>query len=153
MEDSATAVITFTSGAMATLEASTAVSPNLGIQLRITGETGASASLTEFPEGSDGRLDLWAVGEKIVVDPVHPDGVEPNVDLSTINSQLIPHHTSQVRDFVQALETDGEPAITGRDALKSLRILLAVYESSRTGLPVRFAEPQVPAGVPAKVAG
>jgi len=139
VEDSATAVITFTSGAMATLEASTAVSPNLGIQLRITGETGASASLTEFPEGSDGRLDLWAVGEQIVVEPVHPEGVEPNVDLSVINGQLIPFHKLQVQDFVQALENGTEPAITGKDALKSLRILLAVYESSRTGQPVRFA--------------
>jgi UDP-N-acetyl-2-amino-2-deoxyglucuronate dehydrogenase len=139
VEDSATAVITFTSGAMATLEASTAVSPNLGIQLRITGETGASASLTEFPEGSDGRLDLWAVGERIVVEPVHPEGVEPNVDLSIINGQLIPYHKLQVQDFVQALEDGTEPAITGKDALKSLRILLAVYESSRTGQPVRFA--------------
>lgn len=139
VEDSATAVITFTSGAMATLQASTAVSPNLGIQLRITGETGASASLTEFPEGSDGRLDLWAVGERIVVEPVHPEGVEPNVDLSVINGQLIPFHKLQVQDFVQALESGTEPAITGKDALKSLRILLAVYESSRTGEPVRFA--------------
>lgn len=139
VEDSATAVITFTSGAMATLEASTAVSPNLGIQLRITGETGASASLTEFPEGSDGRLDLWAVGERIVVEPVHPEGVEPNVDLSAINGQLIPFHKLQVQDFVQSLESGTEPAITGKDALKSLRILLAVYESSRTGQPVRFA--------------
>lgn len=142
VEDSATAVITFTSGAMATLEASTAVSPNLGIQLRITGETGASASLTEFPEGSDGRLDLWAVGERIVVEPVHPEGVEPNVDLSVINGQLIPFHKLQVQDFVQALENGTEPAITGKDALKSLRILLAVYESSRTGQPVRFAPAQ-----------
>ncbi|BCW64462.1 Gfo/Idh/MocA family oxidoreductase [Arthrobacter sp. StoSoilB22] len=142
VEDSAKAVITFTSGAMATLEASTAVSPNLGIQLRITGETGASASLTEFPEGSDGRLDLWAVGEQIVVEPVHPEGVEPNVDLSVINGQLIPFHKLQVQDFVQALENGTEPAITGKDALKSLRILLAVYESSRTGQPVRFAPAQ-----------
>ncbi len=142
VEDSATAVITFTSGAMATLQASTAVSPNLGIQLRITGETGASASLTEFPEGSDGRLDLWAVGERIVVEPVHPEGVEPNVDLSVINGQLIPFHKLQVQDFVQALENGTAPAITGKDALKSLRILLAVYESSRTGQPVRFAPAQ-----------
>jgi predicted dehydrogenase len=139
VEDSATAVITFTSGAMATLEASTAVSPNLGIQLRITGETGASASLTEFPEGSDGRLDLWAAGGRIVVEPVHPEGVEPNVDLSTINGQLIPFHKLQVQDFVQALAGGTEPAITGKDALKSLRILLAIYESSRTGEPVRLA--------------
>ncbi|WP_115788147.1 Gfo/Idh/MocA family protein [Arthrobacter silvisoli] len=147
VEDSATAVITFTSGAMATVEASTAVSPNLGIQLRITGETGASASLTEFPEGSDGRLDLWAAGGTIAVEPVHPEGVDGNVDLSTINGQLVPHHTSQVRDFIRALDTGTEPAITGRDAVKSLRILLAVYESSRTGRPVRFAEPPVSAAI------
>jgi UDP-N-acetyl-2-amino-2-deoxyglucuronate dehydrogenase len=140
VEDSATAVLTFTSGAMATLEASTAVSPNLGVQIRVTGETGASASLTEFPEGSDGRVDLWAVHGVIETDPVHPEGVLPNVDLSTINGQLIPHHTTQVRDFVGALQDGTQPAITGEDATKALRILLAVYESSRTGLPVKLAD-------------
>lgn len=140
VEDSATAVITFTSGAMATLEASTAVSPSLGVQLRVTGESGASASLTEFPEGSDGRVDMWAVGGTIRTEAARPEGSHPNVDLATINGQLIPHHTTQVRDFVQALQDGTEPAITGQDATKALRILLAVYESSRTGLPVRFAK-------------
>ncbi|MCC9205858.1 Gfo/Idh/MocA family protein [Arthrobacter sp. zg-Y769] len=140
VEDSATALITFASGAMATLQASTAVSPSLGVQLRVTGETGASASLTEFPEGSDGRVDLWAVSDSIHTEPVHPDGLHPNVDLATINGQLIPHHTSQIRDFVLAIRNGTEPAVTGRDATKALRILLAVYESSRTGLPVRFTD-------------
>lgn len=138
VEDSATAVITFTSGAMATLEASTAVSPSLGVQVRITGETGASASVTEFPEGSDGRVDLWAVEGKVTTEPAYPEGVEPNVDLGTINGQLIPHHAAQVRDFVRAIREGGEPAITGRDATRALQILLAAYESSRTGSPVRF---------------
>jgi UDP-N-acetyl-2-amino-2-deoxyglucuronate dehydrogenase len=138
VEDSAAAVITFTSGAMATLEASTAVSPSLGVQIRVTGETGASASLTEFPEGSDGRADLWAVSGTISTEPVYPAGVDPNVSLATINGQLIPHHTAQVRDFVRSIRGGGEPAITGQDATKALRILLAVYESSQTGNPVRF---------------
>lgn len=138
VEDSATAVITFTSGAMATLEASTAVSPSLGVQIRVTGETGASASLTEFPEGSDGRVDLWAVSGSISTEPVHPEGVDPNVSLATINGQLVPHHTAQVRDFVRTLRDGSEPAVTGQDATKALQILLAVYESSRSGLPVRF---------------
>ncbi|MCU6480432.1 Gfo/Idh/MocA family protein [Arthrobacter sp. A2-55] len=139
VEDSATALITFTSGAMATLEASTAVSPSLGAQIRVTGEGGASASLTEFPEGTDGRVDLWAVGESIITEPAHPAGTPPNVDLGAINGQLIPHHTAQVRDFVRAIQEGAVPAITGRDAVKALRILLAVYESSRTGRPVLFA--------------
>jgi UDP-N-acetyl-2-amino-2-deoxyglucuronate dehydrogenase len=138
VEDSATAVITFASGAMATLEASTAVSPSLGVQIRVTGETGASASLTEFPEGSDGRVDLWAVSGTISTEPAYPEGTEPNVPLATINGQLIPHHTAQVRDFVRSLRGGGEPAITGQDATKALRILLSIYESSRTGNPVQF---------------
>lgn len=144
VEDSATAIITFTSGAMATLEASTAVSPSLGVQIRITGESGASASLTEFPEGSDARVDLWAVSGTISTEPAYPEGVEGNVPLAAINGQLIPHHTAQARDFVRAIRGGGEPAITGRDATKALRILLAVYESSRTGKPVPFT--QLPAG-------
>jgi predicted dehydrogenase len=123
------------------------------VQLRVTGETGASASLSEFPEGSDGRVDLWAVAETISAEPVHPEDVQPNVDLATINGQLIPHHTAQVRDFVQALRDGTDPAITGHDATKALRILLAVYESSRSGQPVRFADLPSIKQTPAPVAG
>jgi len=125
----------------------------LGVQIRITGETGASASLSEFPEGSDGRVDLWAVGGTVSTEPAHPEGMEPNVPLATINGQLIPHHTTQVRDFVRALREGGEPAITGRDATQALRILLAVYESSRTGSPVRFTPLPESAQSPAQVGG
>ncbi|MCH6470101.1 Gfo/Idh/MocA family protein [Sinomonas terrae] len=138
VEDTAAAVIRFASGAMATISATTAASTNLGETVRITGETGATAELTEFPEGTDGRITLWAAGGSIDSEPVHPEGLEPNVDLSAINGQLIPHHTSQVRDFVAALTEGREPAITGRDATAALRIVLAVYESSRTGQPVRL---------------
>jgi predicted dehydrogenase len=142
VEDTATAVLKFASGAMATLSASTAASPSLGISIRITGETGATAELSEFPEGTDGRVTIWARGGAIESEQVHPADVDPNVDLAAINGQLIPHHTAQVRDFVSALSandgTGREPAITGSDATAALRILLAVYESSRTGSPVRL---------------
>jgi predicted dehydrogenase len=63
------------------------------------------------------------------------------VDLATINGQLVPHHTTQIRDFVQTLGAGRAPAVTGRDATAALAILLAVYESSRTGRPVRLAQP------------
>lgn len=139
IEDTAAAVLRFASGAMATLSASTAVTPSLGISIRITGETGATAELSEFPEGTNGRLTILARGNAISSDPVHPAGVDPNVDLTSINTQLIPHHTAQIRDFVEALGADRAPAITGPDATAALRILLAVYESSRTGRPVTFS--------------
>lgn len=146
VEDSAAAVIKFTSGAMATLAASTAASPALGVQIRITGSTGATAELSEFPEGSDGRVTLMAADGTVRSSPAHPADAAPDVDLSTINAALVPHHTSQIRDFVEALARHDAPAVTGRTATTSLRILLAVYEAARTGEPVRFAP--FPPGVP-----
>ncbi|MFL4475725.1 Gfo/Idh/MocA family protein [Paeniglutamicibacter sp. MACA_103] len=139
VEDSASAVLKFTSGAIATLNASTAANPALGVQIRITGSTGATAELSEFPEGSDGRITIMAAGETITSTPAHPAGAIANVELSTINAALIPHHREQIREFVHAVTHGHDPAVTGQDATNALRILLAIYKSSRTGEPVRFA--------------
>ena len=135
-EDSAVATLRFASGALATLHASTAVTPALGVQIRITGATGGSAQLTEFPEGTDGRVDIWAHGDSVGASMTWPEELEPNADLTSINGALIPWHRAQVADFVEAVRTGRAPAVTGEDATTSLRILLAVYESSRTGQPV-----------------
>lgn len=139
VEDSAVATLVFTSGALATIQASTAATPALGAQVRVTGSTGGSAQLTEFPEGTDGRIDLWAEGEGIVSSPAHPAQAHPNAELSTINGALIPFHTRQARDFVQAVREGRDPRVSGGDGTAAVRILLAIYASSRSGLPVRFA--------------
>ncbi|MCC3281480.1 Gfo/Idh/MocA family protein [Arthrobacter caoxuetaonis] len=144
VEDSASAVLKFTSGALATLNASTAASPSLGVQIRITGSTGATAELSEFPEGTDGRLTIAADGASAAEAPARITA-GANVDLAAINEALIPHHRAQIEDFVDAVRGGGIPAVTGRDGTNALRILLAVYESARTGQPVRFAP--FPAGV------
>jgi UDP-N-acetyl-2-amino-2-deoxyglucuronate dehydrogenase len=138
VEDSAVATLRFASGAIATVQASTAVTPSLGVQIRVTGSTGATAQLTEFPEGTDGRVDIWATGDSVGASETWPSSLAPNADLATINGALIPWHRVQVADFVDAVRTDADPAVTGEEATKSLRILLAVYESSRTGRPIRF---------------
>lgn len=146
VEDSASAVLKFANGGIATLMASTAANPALGVQIRITGSTGATAELSEFPEGSDGRLTIQAVGETVTASLAHPNTVTPNVELSTINGALIPHHREQIREFVDAVRNDHAPAVTGEDATNALRILLAIYKSARTGEPVRFRD--FPAGGP-----
>ncbi|TLK56540.1 Gfo/Idh/MocA family oxidoreductase [Glutamicibacter sp. V16R2B1] len=140
VEDSASVLLKFTSGAMATLNASTAANPSLGVQIRLMGNTGVTAELSEFPEGSDGRLTLLAQGEQISVDEVYSPQTAPNVQLSMINQGLMPHHRAQIEQFVHAVRADKEPLVSGADASNALRILLAVYSSARTGVPVRFAE-------------
>lgn len=138
VEDSATATIVFASGAMATVQATTAASPSLGARVRVTTSRGASVQLLEFPEGTDGRLDVWAEGGAITEERPYPPGAEPHVEMPEINRRLAPHHATQVADFVAALREGREPAVTGREATRVLRTILAIYESARTGRPVRF---------------
>src|SRR5699024_12626008 len=106
----AVATLKFASGAMATLQASTAVTPGLGVQIRITGETGASVQLTEFPEGTASRVDVRGVDDAIETQPTWPAQAHPNTALSEINDALIPDHTSQVAAFVNPIGTRTPPS-------------------------------------------
>ena len=47
-------------------------------------------------------------------------------------------HAAQLADLLDAVDTGREPAVTGQDGRDALAIVLAVYESSRTGRPVRL---------------
>lgn len=138
VEDSAAATLTFTSGALATIQATTAANPSLGARVRVTTSTGTSVQLVEFPEGTDGRIEFWSEDGRIVSEERFPAGADPHVVLSDVNRRLIPHHTTQVADFVSAIRSGARPAVDGPDATRALRIVLAVYESARTGQPVRF---------------
>ena len=61
VEDTAVATIRFAGGGLATLAASTALTPGLGTRVQVTGRSGATAGLAEYPEGSEARIDVWAV--------------------------------------------------------------------------------------------
>ena len=42
-------------------------------------------------------------------------------------------HREQLRDFIHAIETGGQPMIHGAEGRKPLEIILAVYESAKSG--------------------
>lgn len=138
VEDSAVATVRFASGALATIQASTAVNPSLGAQVQVTGSSGATMTLLEFPEGTEGRLTVRAAEGHIDATQSYPAGVDPNVDLGSINGALIPYHVAQIADFIDALNEDREPAVNGEDATRALRVLLGIYESASSGVPVRL---------------
>jgi len=84
VEDTAVATIRFAGGGLATLAASTALTPGLGTRVQVTGRTGATAGLAEYPEGSEARIDLWAIpGAETVTDPFG-GGLTTDLDLATI---------------------------------------------------------------------
>jgi predicted dehydrogenase len=140
VEDTAVGTVTFASGALATITATTAADTSLGAQVQVTASTGATRTLLEFPEGTDGRLILSADHGRITTSSPYLPELEANADLRAINGALIPHHTAQVKDFVAAVRDGRDPAVTGQDATRALAVLTAIYQSSRTGAPVRLAE-------------
>jgi predicted dehydrogenase len=121
VEDTAAAVVEFASGALATIQAGTTFSPGLGAQVWVGDASGRTATVTEFPEGADSTTSAGDVFD---------------LPLQRVHEHLVPYHTQQIQDFVASVREDREPAVTGREAVKSLRIVKAIYESSRTGAPV-----------------
>lgn len=140
VEDTAVATVTFASGALATINATTAADTALGARVQVTASSGATRAILEFPEGTDGRAVLRAEGGTVSTTPEYPSDLVANADLGTINGALIPHHTAQVADFVDAVREGHEPEVTGHDATRALAVLLGIYESSRTGAPVALGQ-------------
>jgi predicted dehydrogenase len=130
-------VVEFASGAIATIQAGTSFNPGLGAQVWISDARGRTASVMEYPEGI-GFTDVWTLPGEEAHTPSYRDGIRSDVPLAEIHEHLVPYHAAQIEDFVAAVRTGREPAVTGREAVKSLEIVQAVYESSRTGAPVRL---------------
>ena len=135
VEDTAVATLRFASGGIATLAASTALSPGLGTRVWVCGTTGASAGLAEYPEGEEARLDVWAVPGAEAAESPFGTGMTADRELNRINDGLAPFHHLQIADFAEAVREGREPAITGREATKSLAILTALYASAGSGRP------------------
>lgn len=138
VEDTAAALITFESGAVATLSATVTASPNLGTRITVTGKRGATATITEYPEGSDAVNDLWAIPDEEQARSACRAGLVGDLPVTEVNARLMPLHKLQVADFVDAVRTGRQPAVTGREAMKSLQIIEAIYESVRTAQATRI---------------
>jgi UDP-N-acetyl-2-amino-2-deoxyglucuronate dehydrogenase len=49
-------------------------------------------------------------------------------------------HRDQIGDFVEAVREGREPSVNVEEGRKPLAIILGIYESARTGEPVRIQE-------------
>ncbi|GIE94223.1 oxidoreductase [Paractinoplanes rishiriensis] len=137
VEDTAGALIEFGSGAVATVQAGTTFRPGLGIQVWVADARGRTAGVAELPEGV-GFTDVWTVtGEEEFTGRYRG----ADLPLAAIHDHLAPFHARQIEDFVAAVREDRDPAVTGRDAVRSLEIVEAVYASARTGATVLLPAP------------
>ena len=129
VEDTAVATVVFENGALGVIHAASTFETNLGFRIAVHGDSGAAVSVWEHPEGQQGINDVWDIpGEKEM--RLTWEQEEQG------NPGFPGFHGLQIQDFLQAVIDDRPPAVTGADARRSLEIILAIYQSSRSGLPV-----------------
>ena len=135
-EDTALAIVRFASGAVGTILSSTAAFPGFPQRLEVTGTDG-----TVIIE--DGRIVRRAFGARSADggsgsgfdEEAAPLSADSGSDPAAIG---VASHAAQIADLLAAIEKGREPAVDGAAGRAALEIVCAVYESARTGQPVRL---------------
>ncbi len=129
VEDIAQALLKYKNGAVGSIIASTAVYPGMEERLEITGKKGTMVMdknrVTMCEIMGEKKKELKDVGER-------GSGA---ADAQAITNE---GHIQQITNFCQAILDDHEPLITGEEGRKPLEIILAVYQSSKTGKTVKL---------------
>ena len=129
VEDTAVAVLDFASGAVATLEATTAAWPGYDRRVAVTGTLGTVI----IEQSRVARWDLrtpaleGAAGGAAAIAPDPAPAARTHVvaDASA--------HRRVFEDFVAALDTGRPPRVGGREGRRSVEVIEAIYASSRSG--------------------
>jgi len=128
VEDIGVAMVEFVSGAFGVIQASTAIYPGLPARLEIHGTKGT----------------ICIEGEKLAF--LHVQGEEPfkaeNVEAAGAADPMSIDVSPFVREFediVSAIREKREPIVNGAEARRSLQLILAIYESSKTGNKITLA--------------
>lgn len=134
VEDTAVATVVFENGGLGVIQAASTFEQAFGFRVAVHGDSGAAVSVWERNEGEQGVNDIWTIpGEEHQL-----AGWEAE---DTGHRGFPGFHALQIRDFLEAVRDGRAPAVTGRDARKSLAVILAIYESSRSGQPVKLEHP------------
>ena len=128
-EDIGMAVVKFSNGAVATVEGTTNVYPrNLEESLYIFGEKGT----VKLGGTSTNNIDVWDFADE-------NDSDIGNKGLKEATSNVYGNgHTSLFSDVIDAVENDRPPYVDAYAGRNALEMILAIYKSAKTGLPVKL---------------
>jgi UDP-N-acetyl-2-amino-2-deoxyglucuronate dehydrogenase len=130
VEDTVVSALKFANGALGTIECSTAVFPGIFKRIEIMGTTGTAileeSSLIKWQFQKETSEDEIIIN-KMSEGNVSHGGVSNPADISFAG------HQKQLEDMMHSIETGKKPLIDGTDGRKSVEIVLAIYESVRSG--------------------
>ncbi len=127
VEDCATAVLKFTSGAQGMIQGTTCTYQGHPAVLEIHGTKG-----NVIVVGED--LKLWQVeGDETELDfeaGAVGGAADPKMGML---GEAVQAHTEQIADMLAAVEEGREPVLSGREARRAVEVILRIYESAQTG--------------------
>ena len=131
VEDTTVSSIKFKSGAFGTLEGTTSVTPGMSHRMEFHGEKGTIAI-----EGEKiARWDVPGLDKEEVMKDLQDLVGDASSDPTAIGAD---GHQEQIADLIAAVREDREPMISGREARNAVELILAIYESAKTGKPVKL---------------
>jgi UDP-N-acetyl-2-amino-2-deoxyglucuronate dehydrogenase len=136
VEDTATAVVKFASGALGIIHGTTAAYPGLDASLRVFGSKGSAVmsddELVFFHENAG------AAPEIAMSEVTGANQVTDEFRLEPEDLELGRAHRRQLADFVEAVTTGRPPRVGTAEARTALSVILAMYESAASGCPVKL---------------
>ena len=133
VEDSAFAQIDYVCGASGTLEVSTACKPGYPVTIEVTGTTGSAilkADTLARWSFVEERPEDEKIRQECAEGAAHSGGAGAAMDFDCHG------HRAHVDNLARAIRNGEKLMLSGRDGRLAVEFIQAVYESSRTGLPV-----------------
>ncbi len=132
-EDFGAAMLEFSSGAVGIIEGTADIYPkNLNETLSLFGERGSVV----IGGLAVNRLETWRFSDS--AEKGDPEEKMLSQDVKNPPTVYGFGHTPLYHDFIMALDEGREPFISGEKGKKALEIILAIYQSMKTGQPVQM---------------
>lgn len=133
VEDTSVAILQYASGAFGVIEGTTSVCPGMDHRLEFHGEFGTLR--VDGEKIVDLRSSLMTEEEIAQTMALHDKADSSSSDPRSIG---IEGHVTQVQDMIDAVREGRDPMVTGEQARAAVDLILAIYESARTGKQVQL---------------
>lgn len=145
VDDTALAIIRFRNGAIGNIIVSNSQKPGIYSKIHIHGGNGASVGVQTdggamFIAGMTGILeppvnDIWTIpGEQSLLETWRNEDIDffKKIEPTTYYMKC------QIADFINALDHNHDPLITGEAGRRTVELFTAIYRSARDNRPVKF---------------
>lgn len=130
VEDTAAALLEFENGALGVIQATTSIYPGSPRKLEICGDKGTIAL-------EEDNIVNWVIEGQEGIDLSNLNGTA-NSSFMDPKAISIEGHVKQIGDMVDAIRYDRKPLVDEYEGKKTVEIIMAVYESSKSGKPVKI---------------